>query len=70
MTTNAQAEDFDIAKAIFDQLKELPPERQQRVLRWVSEVLGAPASTIVTQPPQVMGIQNPPVQAQIVSAPK
>jgi hypothetical protein len=69
MTTNAQAEDFDIGKAIFDQLKELSFERQQRVLRWVSEALGIPASTTVTQPPQDIGIQNPLLPAQVVSAP-
>jgi hypothetical protein len=40
MTTNSQADDFDVGKAIFDQLKDLPPERQQRVLRWVAEGLG------------------------------
>lgn len=40
MTTHSQADDFDVGKAIFDQLKDLPPERQQRVLRWVAEGLG------------------------------
>lgn len=40
MTASGQADDFDIAKAIFDQLKDVPAERQQRVLRWVSEGLG------------------------------
>ena len=69
MTTSAQAEDFDIGKAIFDQLKELPPERQQRVLRWVSEALGAPVTTVATQSPQVMSVQNPPLSTQAVSAP-
>lgn len=38
--THAQSDDFDIAKAIFDQLKDLPSERQQRVLRWIAEGLG------------------------------
>jgi hypothetical protein len=38
--THAQSDDFDIAKAIFDQLKDLPAERQQRVLRWIAEGLG------------------------------
>lgn len=40
MTTHAQSDDFDIAKSIFDQLKDLPAERQQRVLRWIAEGLG------------------------------
>src|SRR5262245_8676601 len=31
--------DFDAAKAIVEQLKELDKERQQRVLRWVAESL-------------------------------
>lgn len=38
--THAQSDDFDIAKSIFDQLKDLPSERQQRVLRWIGEGLG------------------------------
>lgn len=40
MTTHVQSDDFDIAKTIFDQLKDLPAERQQRVLRWIAEGLG------------------------------
>lgn len=49
MTTHSQADDFDVGKAIFDQLKDLPPERQQRVLRWVAEGLGI-ASTPAPNP--------------------
>lgn len=45
MTTHAQSADFDIAKGIFDQLKDLPAERQQRVLRWIAEGLGVAPST-------------------------
>ncbi|MCE3272242.1 MAG: hypothetical protein K0S57_2639 [Ramlibacter sp.] len=44
MTSNTQADDFDVGKAIFDQLKDLPTERQQRVLRWVAEGLGISSS--------------------------
>ncbi len=44
MTGTAHGDDFDIAKAIFDQLKDLPSERQQRVIRWVGEGLGVPAT--------------------------
>jgi hypothetical protein len=40
MTLPGQVEDFDAGKAIFDLLKDLPPERQERVLRWVAEGLG------------------------------
>lgn len=60
MTVHAQTDDFDIGKAIFDQLKDLPPERQQRVLRWVAEGLGVPQATITAQPVQVAGTQYPP----------
>jgi hypothetical protein len=68
MTTNAQADDFDIGKAIFDQLKELTPERQQRIIRWVSEALGVPASTITPQAPPLVGVHNPTIPAHFVSA--
>lgn len=67
MTTSAQAEDFDIGKAVFDQLKELPIERQQRILRWVSEALGVAVSPGATQSPQVTSVQNPPLSTQVVS---
>jgi hypothetical protein len=46
MTVQGQADDFDIGKAMFDQLKDLPPERQQRLLRWVSEGLGVSLGTM------------------------
>lgn len=60
MTTHAQTDDFDIGKAIFDQLKDLPPERRQRVLRWVAEGLGVPLTAVPAQPPQIAGVQSPP----------
>jgi len=65
MTTHAQADDFDIGKAIFDQLKDLPPERQQRVLRWVAEGLGVPQTAIAAQPLQRSGVQNSPPAPQL-----
>jgi hypothetical protein len=65
MTTHAQADDFDIGKAIFDQLKDLPPERQQRVLRWVAEGLGVPQTAIAAQPLQGSGTQNLPPAPQL-----
>lgn len=42
MTTTGtlSADDFDAAKAVFEQLKDLSRERQERVLRWISEGLG------------------------------
>lgn len=56
MTTHAHSDDFDIAKGIFDQLKDLPTERQQRVLRWIAEGLGiAPLSPA----PSVHGVGTP-----------
>lgn len=64
MTTHAQADDFDIGKAIFDQLKDLPSERQQRVLRWVSEGLGVPLPMVAPPSPKIAGslhsVQGPP----------
>ena len=38
MTTSES--DFDAAKAVADQLKGMVKERQQRILRWVTESLG------------------------------
>lgn len=35
MTTSAN--DFDVAKAVADQLKGIDKDRQQRILRWVAE---------------------------------
>jgi hypothetical protein len=37
MTTSGN--DFEIAKAVADQLKGVEKERQQRILRWVAESL-------------------------------
>jgi hypothetical protein len=63
MMTQAQADDFDIGKAIFDQLKDLPPERQQRVLRWVAEGLGVQVGPQVVSVTQTTGgMQAPQVQ--------
>jgi hypothetical protein len=67
MTTHAQSDDFDIAKGIFDQLKDLPTERQQRVLRWIAEGLGVspvptpPAATHASGPAPSL----PPVAPQL-----
>jgi hypothetical protein len=40
MNSNASLDDFDLAKEIFDKLKDLSSERRDRVLRWVAEGLG------------------------------
>jgi hypothetical protein len=39
-TPTVPGDDFEAAKAVFTQLKDLPPDRQARVLRWVAEGLG------------------------------
>lgn len=55
----APADDFETAKAVFDKLKDLPQDRQGRVLRWVAEglgiepllqALGAPAAGAAVEP--------------------
>ena len=38
----APGDDFEAAKVVFEELKDLPPDRQERVLRWVAEGLGVP----------------------------
>jgi hypothetical protein len=69
MTSNSQSEDFDIGKAIFDYLKDLSPDRQERVLRWVSEALGVSVGIVGTQlpQPQATGAQSLPLPAPVVS---
>lgn len=59
MTNQAQPDDFDIGKTIFNQIKDLPPERQQRLLRWVSEGLGLPQTAMVVQSPSTVSTQMP-----------
>ena len=55
MAAQAQVEDdFEVAKAVFEKLKDLAPDRQQRVLRWIAESLG----TTPIGAPQV-GIPSP-----------
>lgn len=34
------AEDFDAAKEVFETLKQIPKERQERILRWIAEGFG------------------------------
>jgi hypothetical protein len=40
MTTHNPADDFEAGKKVFELLKELSPDRQERVMRWVVEGLG------------------------------
>ena len=40
MNASNPADDFDTAKKVLGELKGLPQERQERVLRWVMEGLG------------------------------
>jgi hypothetical protein len=53
MTTPAQpanvADDFEAAKTVVEKLKDLPRERQERVLRWVTESLGI-TNPVVARP--------------------
>jgi len=37
--------EFNIANQVSDLLKDLPKDRQQRILRWVAESLGVPSGT-------------------------
>lgn len=60
MTTHAQSDDFDIAKGIFDQLKDLPAERQHRVLRWIAEGLGVSPIEPSAATPLGGGTPTPP----------
>lgn len=50
MTDAPAADDFDAAKKVFDELKDLSKERQERVLRWVAETLGVKGVTASTPP--------------------
>lgn len=60
MTTAAN--DFDIAKAVADQLKSIEKERQQRILRWVAESLGLEVSA-----PHIADLRGPQTMAPIES---
>lgn len=58
-------EDFDAAKAIVEKLTPLNRERQERVLRWVSEILGigiqpAPVLPVTPAAPPATSPTNPP----------
>jgi|HubBroStandDraft_6_1064221.scaffolds.fasta_scaffold05257_5 hypothetical protein len=45
MTSQVHPDDFDVAKAIVAQVKDLSPERRERVFRWVAESIGLPPTS-------------------------
>jgi len=49
MTTEV-VDDFEVSKAVFEKLKDLSKERQERVLRWVTEGLGLSHPTAASSP--------------------
>lgn len=49
MSSESQTSDFDLAKKIEDTLKGVEKDRQQRILRWVSESLGLSAAALQHQ---------------------
>lgn len=59
MTTEA-ADDFDAAKAIYEKLKDIPHERQEKILRWVCESLGIDLPTRYIEKPA----PPPPIEDQ------
>ena len=65
MTTHSQSDDFDIAKRIFDQLKDLSAERQQRVLRWIAEGLGVAVTGLQALAPLGSGAITPPISPTV-----
>ena len=60
----APSDDFESAKSVVDKLSSLPKDRQERVLRWVSESLGlstpSAASSFPPSPAPVVGPANNP----------
>jgi hypothetical protein len=68
MTSHEQVDDFDVGKSVFEKLKDLPPERQQRVLRWVAEGLGVSFSP-TGAPPALTGPPAPPSLGSLTPPP-
>jgi hypothetical protein len=50
MTSQVHPDDFDVAKAIVAQVKDLTPERRERVFRWVAESLGLEPAALRPNP--------------------
>lgn len=71
MAEQLEIEDFDTAKAVFEKLKDVPPERRKRIISWIAEGLGisfgAPAPVINTppapSPPSPAAVATPPPPA-------
>lgn len=53
-------DDFTAAKEVFEKLKDLSRDRQQRVLRWVAEGLGVTPSTTSLLVPTERNASNAP----------
>jgi hypothetical protein len=51
MAEQLEIEDFDTAKAVFEKLRDLPAERRQRILGWVSDGLGTVLRSVPAMPP-------------------
>lgn len=65
-----ETNDFDVAKSLFDHLRPLDRERQQRILRWVAESLEI---TLHVKPTGSLAVAEPPPsgeQPQIPSSPQ
>lgn len=53
MTTHNPADDFDAAKKVLEELKGIPQDRQERVLRWVMEGLGLQPAAGTSRTPSI-----------------
>lgn len=40
MSSQSDPDDFDVAKSIVSQVKDLPSDRRERIFRWVAESIG------------------------------
>lgn len=63
MSSQNDPDDFDIAKTIVSQVKDLPSERKERIFRWVAEIIGlaslAPRPSPATPAHQVTSSSSP-----------
>lgn len=72
MTSKGSPDDFEAAKTIFELLKDLSSERQERVLRWVAEGLGVEVAPEARPEPEAATDEVPadvPASASHVRAP-
>ncbi len=65
MAEQLELEDFDTAKAVFERLKDVPPERRERILAFIAgglgAALGSPAPASATATPAAA--QRPPASS-------